>query len=944
MKSNSHQGPRIALHIFALAIVLFTTCFGSGQRANAQESEQAASLNGWFYILQGDGPDRQQEPQNRYLLRTEEGTVIPLALDEAVARSAGGVLALDRQQVDIQGLLTPGMETLRVTAIAPAQGLANRAAEPKAVTGSHPWISIMCKFSDYSTEPKNLTYFQNMYSSSSPGLDHYWREVSFNNANVSGSGAVGWYTLPQPRSYYVYNNALDFGRAATDCTTAADAAVNFANYDGINLMFNYELDGYAWGGTWYLTLDGISKYWNMTWEPPWGYASITVMSHEMGHGFGLPHSSGAYGQTYDNRWDVMSDTWTDCANSTDPTYGCLGQHTISYHKDILGWIASGEKYIPPSGGGTNTITLEQLAQPQTSNYKMAQISIGGSSTHFYTVEVRRKVGYDVKLPGQAVIIHEVDTTRVRPAYVLDPDNNGNTGDAGAMWVVGETFTDSTNGISVSILAATSTGFQVSITTPASLPGAFNKSSPSNGALNQSSNLSLSWGVSSGATSYEYCYDTSNDNACGGTWVSVGSSTSVALSGLPTGSYYWHVRARNTAGVTYANGGSTVWWWFHVLAQPGPFNKISPPNGAGGFPASVMLTWSASTDAASYSYCYDTSNDNACGGSWVNVGVTGSVNLNGLNTGAYYWQVRAQNANGTVYADGSSTAWWAFSVLNVPTGLTMSNQSVLENQPPGATVGTFSTVDADTVDTFVYTLVSGPGSDDNAAFSISGDQLLTAQPFNYLTRNVYTVRVRTTDSSGAIFEQNFIITIADGPPLFTDVSASYWAAAWIERLANAGFTGGCGGGRYCPEESVTRAQMAVFLLKGMYGKGYTPPVPTGTVFGDVPINHWAAAWIEQMSNAGISGGCGNGNFCPDQAVTRGQMAVFLGVARHGTSYTPPPAVGLFTDVPIGYWADAWIEQLANDGVTSGCGGGNFCPALAVSRAQMAVFLVSTFNLP
>jgi hypothetical protein len=88
---------------------------------------------------------------------------------------------------------------------------------------------------------------------------------------------------------------------------------------------------------------------------------------------------------------------------------------------------------------------------------MAKIPIAGSSTHFYTVEARRLVGYDVKLPGAAVVIHEVDTTRDEPAHVV-----GGDGSAGAMWVVGETFTDTPNKISVTVLSATATGFQVSI--------------------------------------------------------------------------------------------------------------------------------------------------------------------------------------------------------------------------------------------------------------------------------------------------------------------------------------------------------------------------------------------------------------------------------------------------------------------------------------------------
>jgi len=185
------------------------------------------------------------------------------------------------------------------------------------------------------------------------------------------------------------------------------------------------------------------------------------------------------------------------------------------------------------------------------------------------------------------------------------------------------------------------------------------------------------------------------------------------------------------------------------------------------------------------------------------------------------------------------------------------------------------------------------------------------------------------------------------PTFADVPFNGFGWAQIESIYAAGITGGCTTSplNYCPNQSVTRAQMAVFLLRGIHGSSYTPPPPTGTVFNDVPLGSFAAAWIEQMVDEGITAGCGGGNFCPNQSVTRAQMAVFLLRAKHGSSYTPPSASGtVFNDVPPGSFAAAWIEQLVAEGITSGCGAGNYCPNQSVTRAQMAVFLQRTFNLP
>jgi len=69
-------------------------------------------------------------------------------------------------------------------------------------------------------------------------------------------------------------------------------------------------------------------------------------------------------------------------------------------------------------------------------------------------------------------------------------------------------------------------------------------------------------------------------------------------------------------------------------------------------------------------------------------------------------------------------------------------------------------------------------------------------------------------------------------------------------------------------------MAVFLKRGMNGFGLHPPAATGTVFGDVPFTYWTVNWIEQLYTEGITAGCGGGNYCPEDPVTRAQMAVFL----------------------------------------------------------------------
>jgi hypothetical protein len=183
------------------------------------------------------------------------------------------------------------------------------------------------------------------------------------------------------------------------------------------------------------------------------------------------------------------------------------------------------------------------------------------------------------------------------------------------------------------------------------PGAFNKSIPLNGAINQSTSPTLEWSSSMGAASYEYCYDSTNDDACD-PWTSTGTNTSASLSGLSMNTtYYWQVRAINSFGSTYADESATAFWSFSTGSDPGAFNKSSPLNGAINQSTSPTLEWSSSMGAASYEYCYDSTNDDVCA-PWTSTGTNTSTSLSGLSTNTtYYWQVRAVNDFGITYADG-----------------------------------------------------------------------------------------------------------------------------------------------------------------------------------------------------------------------------------------------------------------------------------------------------
>ena len=176
--------------------------------------------------------------------------------------------------------------------------------------------------------------------------------------------------------------------------------------------------------------------------------------------------------------------------------------------------------------------------------------------------------------------------------------------------------------------------------------------------------------------------------------------------------------------------------------------------------------------------------------------------------------------------------------------------------------------------------------------------------------------------------------------FDDVPATHPFYAFIGQLSARGITNGCRAGNYCPDTTVTREQMAILLIRSL--GNFTPPQPTQPRFADVSPARGGYAFIEELARLGITAGCGGGNFCPDQPVTREQMAIFI--ERALGVFTPPkPAQQTFLDVSPARPSYPFIEDFARRGITAGCGGGNYCPDNPVTRGQTAVFLVRAFNL-
>jgi hypothetical protein len=187
-----------------------------------------------------------------------------------------------------------------------------------------------------------------------------------------------------------------------------------------------------------------------------------------------------------------------------------------------------------------------------------------------------------------------------------------------------------------------------------------------------------------------------------------------------------------------------------------------------------------------------------------------------------------------------------------------------------------------------------------------------------------------------------LSFMDIATVFYDALYDHWAYPYIMRIYDEGITQGYGDGRYGPEDSVTREQMAVFILKALNdvpADGYCGSVAP---FTDVLPDRWSCKYIKRLAELGITSGYLDGSFGPVDPVTREQMAVFITraleqVPADGYCGTTSP----FTDVPYSWWSCKYVKMLSEMHITSGYGDGRYGPGDPITRAQMAVFLSRAF---
>jgi hypothetical protein len=319
--------------------------------------------------------------------------------------------------------------------------------------GPNNWVMLLCQFSDTAAEPHPASYFETLMSPVG-GIGLWWNTMSY--GGTFSPQIIGWLTVPNAKAHYT-TMTVEAMRDALyqDCRAQAAPLIPSGTMGVIVVAAEPMAAGFA--GARDDTGTGA-----VAWLSPTEYIIPMRTIHYIAAAMGVRYSLIDSATVMPNPWDGSSGSLALCLPTTD----CYPPHPAAYAKLLAGLIPTQRLGIHSSAGSSD-YPVDFLDSPASAGVHAVAVPLSTANAYeFYLIEARRNSGsnYDQILPGSGVLIHRINEAAPRyQAWLVGASDVNSAVSSSAIWTPGETFVDAVNGIQISVMRQTASGYDVRVT-------------------------------------------------------------------------------------------------------------------------------------------------------------------------------------------------------------------------------------------------------------------------------------------------------------------------------------------------------------------------------------------------------------------------------------------------------------------------------------------------